>query len=364
MASCSDAYSITVEAATVSGQNNTLLSSPHLIQYPRPPRNDSGKFAALGSALGALIGRMANSGRLSAASDAEDKWRTLNDKLYDRGEKEWLYGDDQRTLAGQIDVRIRDRDDKGFLRSDHEYDRAVSLEECNDALHERLCAYALCGYRADYQGIMNRIRAETNIQLESRIREMKEHADRYNTGVNADVFCDMQRAAMLTSVMASTKAFEDERQFMWKINNELIFRAADTVEKHRSNRLLDGQRYEQLSLQLEMQRQRTADENSMQHVQMGGQFLTGAGQNYAWLAESLRRTAQLDGQDFATLGALAGIFLPKLFSGCAFATPDNCGCCTAAAASAAQTEAACTGMGGIWTPTLSLDGLGTCACAA
>jgi hypothetical protein len=176
--------------------------------------------------------------------------------------------------------------------------------------------------------------------------------------------CDLQRSAMLASVMASTKAFEDERQFMWKMNNELIFRATDTIEKHRSNRLADALRTEQLALQLDAQRQATADKNSIEHVTLGGQFLTGAGQNYAWLAESLRRTAQLDGQDFATLGALAGIFLPKLFGGCAFSTPDNCGCCTPAAAAAALTEAACTGMGGIWTPTLSLDGLGTCACAA
>jgi hypothetical protein len=231
-------------------------------------------------------------------------------------------------------------------------------------LHARLCAYALCGYRADYQGIVNRVRAETNLQLSNRVRELRETADRYNTGVNADVFCDMQRSAMLTSVLASTKALEDERQFMWKMNNELVFRAADTVEKHRSNRLSDSLRFEALGQTGELNRHRIADTNSKEHVQMGGQFLTGAGQNYAFLAESLRRTAQLDGQDFATLGALAGIFLPQFFGGCAFSTPDNCGCCTPSVAAAATTEAKCTAAGGVWTvlQTPGEPDSGTCAC--
>lgn len=360
---CTDQYSLTVEPVTASGPNSVALSSPHLIQYPRPPRNDSGKFAALGSALGALIGRMANSGKLSLAGDAEAKWREANDKLYARGETEWAYGDNQRTLADNIEVHIKERADLIESRGDHEYTHALKIEQCADDLHVRLCAYAMCGYRADYQGILNRIRAETQIQTEVRIREVRESADRYNTGLNADVSCDLQRAGMLASVMASTKAFEDERQFMWKMNNELVMRAADTVEKHRSNRLADHMKQQQLGFQMDQDRFRRADQNSFRHVQSGGQFLTGAGQNYAWLAESLRRSAQLDGQDFATLGALAGIFLPKLFSGCAFATPDNCGCCNAAAAAAAQSQAACEGAGGVWTATLSLDGLGTCACA-
>ena len=74
---CNDNVTITVDPVNVTGSNSTGISSPHIISYPRPPRNNSGKLQALGSIIGAFIGRLANSGKLDDASDAEDAWTNL-----------------------------------------------------------------------------------------------------------------------------------------------------------------------------------------------------------------------------------------------------------------------------------------------
>jgi hypothetical protein len=73
-------------------------------------------------------------------------------------------------------------------------------------------------------------------------------------------------------------------------------------------------------------------QRSLQWDSQGGQMVSSAGQNYAWLAESLRRTAQLDSGDFAALGVGLALLLPSFFKDCNYATPDDCGCkpaCTA-----------------------------------
>ena len=81
---------IKVEPVSNSGTNGTCISTPHIVQYPKVPRRDDGKWMALGSIIGGLIGKFANEDKLNAASDAEDVWRDLNDKLKAQGLSEWL----------------------------------------------------------------------------------------------------------------------------------------------------------------------------------------------------------------------------------------------------------------------------------
>jgi hypothetical protein len=366
---CTDQYSIAVEPVSVSGNNNVGISSPHIIQYPKPPKRDDGKWSAIGGVLGSLIGRLANSGRLSQAGDAEDKWKVINGELAARGTSEWTFADAERAKADTIDNQLGVHGSLEWDWAVYERNRALQLETCLDALHTRLCAYALCGYRADYRGILDRVRAESQIQLSAKLRDIREAANRYNTGINADVACDLERSAMLATVGTAMKLMEDERQFMWKINNELVFKAANTIETHRVGRMNDAQQWEQSGNNVQAHRYQAHDNNDYRHVQLGGQFKTGAGQNYAWLAESLRRTAQLDGQDFATLGALLALFLPQFFDKCAFSTPENCGCCDPATIGGNSTKASCEGAGGKWTPspidpdTGAPTGADTCTCA-
>ena len=62
-------------------------------------------------------------------------------------------------------------------------------------------------------------------------------------------------------------------------------------------------------------------------IKTGGDFLSSAGQNYAWLAESLRRSAEKDTGNFSALGALIIPLLLTAFgsAGCALTSVD-CDC--------------------------------------
>ena len=53
-------------------------------------------------------------------------------------------------------------------------------------------------------------------------------------------------------------------------------------------------------------------------------MLSSAEQNFAWLAESLRRSAEKDTGNFASLGALIIPLLMTVFTGSGFTTEDPC----------------------------------------
>lgn len=76
---------IKVEPVSNSGTNGTCISSPHIVQYPKVPLRDDGKWMAIGGIIGSLIGKFANEGKLDDASSAEDTWRNLNDQLKGMG---------------------------------------------------------------------------------------------------------------------------------------------------------------------------------------------------------------------------------------------------------------------------------------
>ena len=401
----------------VTGDFATGISCPTIIQYPRPPRNDTGRYVAIGSLLGTLVGRLANSGRIAEASSAEDTWKGLNNQLANRGTGNWTRSDTEYTAsttaytnadgnatnatnlslvdrnaglgfetstlvprattmftqtdADRADV-IRIEVDNvlpraGILitRADEEEVRADSLSACLDSLHAKLCAYAECGYKPDYDGILMRAKADSQFVESEKIAAMCRVADRYGTGMNADVACDIRRAGVLATVGTAAKLREDERQFMWKYKGELFSNTAKTFESHRNNRLqtqlamtrealnayesqqrlregmarfnaqtaistvedqqrkrLTGSQYYDASAQrtyLQVATSRAGE--SLRWDSQAGQMVAGAGQNYAWLAESLRRTAQLDTGGFAAIGVAlalaAGTFLDAPSDVCA-----------------------------------------------
>jgi len=273
---CSDSYAVKVEPCTASGDNAVSISSPHVIQYPRPPRNNSGKWVAFGSLVGAAIGRMANSGKLSEASDAEDKWKQINEKLASKGNTLMSYADTERT-------------------------RAALLDNCLNKLHEKLCCFAITGYIPDYTGILTRVQADVQQITGQKIAEMCRMADRYHTGINADAQCELQRETIKALVGTVTKAREAERQFAWTTNYKMLSDTTRDLEQHRNGRAM----------------------SALTHDQAGGEFLAGSGKNYAFLADSLRKSAQLDGNAWATLGALVAAALTA-FSGCALDDESDC----------------------------------------
>jgi hypothetical protein len=99
-------------------------------------------------------------------------------------------------------------------------------------------------------------------------------------------------------------AGEKERQFAWLQQTDLTYKTTALIETHRLGRT----------------------NSSLNFDRSGGDFLSSAGKNFAFLAESLRRTAQLDGGSFATLGAVGALFLSQYFHPCDIDNNDNCGC--------------------------------------
>lgn len=246
----------TVEGATTDGTNNSTTQTSTIIQYPKPPRRDDGKWMAIGSIIGSIVGMLASADIIDQAKEAEKKWRELTDFFYDQGKalSEW----------------------------------ADSLQECDDALHEALCKFALCGYQADYEGVMRRARQAAHLAAENAFAQECRTADRYHTGVNCDVWASIKRAEIAGTVQAVTMAYEAERQRAFDLNFEILERTATLFER-----------------------------DFMSRKQLAYDALAGAGQNYGYLAQSLRQTAKSDTGDIQLLAAALGVALPLLFSyGC------------------------------------------------
>ena len=78
-----------VEKGEACGTGSTQVNANHIIQYPRQPKMDDGKWIAIGSLLGALLGKFADNGTLNKAKEAENKWKAINEQLADKGREIW-----------------------------------------------------------------------------------------------------------------------------------------------------------------------------------------------------------------------------------------------------------------------------------
>ncbi len=246
---------VTVEKNDVSGTNNTANSTNTIIQVPRPPRRDDGKWMAIGSLVGTLAGMLTNSDLISDAKDAEKDWTRLTDFFKDKG----------------YDLN----------------DWADKLRPCDDKLHEALCAFALCGYQTDYEGILRRARANAKLLSNKTYAEAVQTADRYHYGLNCDVWAGIKRAEVIATVVASTQAFEEERTKAFDRTFEVLERTTTLFERDVLNR-----------------------------KQLSADYLAGAGQNYGFLAQSLRATAKADMGDMQMLATALAVVLPMLFGYC------------------------------------------------
>jgi hypothetical protein len=219
---------------------------------------------------------MANSDKLDEASDAEGKWKAINESLKARGDLLWSEAALERA-------------------------RAKVLDTCINELYTKLCCMANTGYLPDYQGIALRAQADVNQVVGQRVKEMQRLSDRYHTGINADVACELHREGVKAVIGAVTKQREEERRFAWEFNFKMLTSAPAQVEQTRQTRA-------QAALQLD---------------QTGGEFLASAGKNYAFLADSLRKSAQLDSGAWASLGGLIAA-AATLFFGCSIDSNDDC----------------------------------------
>lgn len=254
-----------VEMGEVSntGTNGVSLSTPHITQV-RVPKRDDGRWMMLGSVIGSIVGRLVNDDLIDKAEDVEATWEALTDQMKQQGLDEWAH--------------------------------AAVIKQCDDDLWAQYCQYALCGYTPDYAGILQRARADAAVVMTARYAEAARTARRYNTGLNANVALDLLRTEALAVIGAATTARESERQMMWKVNFDLTRQAAVDFETAYRQRLM-----------------------------LGADLVASAGQNYAFLAESLRRTAEKSTSDWGTLGTMLALLISILTdSGCPW--DSDCGC--------------------------------------
>lgn len=245
-----------VAPPSAPGNNATATAHNTIVQYPKPPRRDDGKWLAIGSMVGSLFGMLYSSDLVDKAKKAEDKWKELTDHFYDRGKDIEAWAD--------------------------------TLRDCDDKLHSALCKFAMCGYTADYSGILRRARQAAQLQVAKAYRTACRTANRYNVGLNGDVYSGLLRSGVMATVQAATLAIEAEREKAWQLNWEVLAKTTQIFEADFTNR-----------------------------TRLSADYLTGAGTNYGFLAQSYRATAKADNGDMAALGAMLGVLLPIAFGfGC------------------------------------------------
>lgn len=248
--------SVQTQGSSSAGTNTTATTTNTIVQYPRPPRRDDGKWMSIGSMVGSLFGMLYNADIIDDAKDAEKKWRELTDHFNDTGIKLENWAD--------------------------------TLVPCNDELHAALCKFAQCGYQADYAGVFRRARQSAGLAAAAAWRKVCRGSQRYNVGLNDDVYSGILRAEIMATVQATTLAVEQEREKAFELNYELLAKTTQIFEADYLNRM-----------------------------KMSADYLAGAGTNYGFLAQSLRATAKADMGDMTALGAALGILLPIAFSyGC------------------------------------------------
>ena len=315
---------IKVEPVSNSGTNGTCISSPHIVQYPKVPLRDDGKWMAIGGIIGSLIGKFANEGKLDDASSAEDTWRNLNDQLKGMGATEWQRVPDQRSIALAADVRVKDAATKNWTYALDEKAYSDKLKACDDALHDRLCALAQCGYIPDYDGILARAKADAAALVDAKRAAVYRDASRYNSCRTAAMCVDLANAEITAAMSAATTAREAERQTAWKYNWDTLYAATSLIETNRLNRARQAESYDKTGIGIEQSRYASHTAEAETSLKTGGDMLSSAGQNFAWLAESLRRSAEKDTGNFASLGALIIPLLMTVFTGSGFTTKDPC----------------------------------------
>ena len=303
--------SLTVGAASNSGTGGTCISSPHVVQYPEVPKRDDGKWMALGSIIGGMIGKFANGAKMGEASAAEGIWKDLNTRLKSQGQSEYARVPALRALAKAADENIALFAERNWGRENLEFTYAEKLKPCDDALHEKLCETASCGYTPDYIGIATRAKADAASLFAAKRADLWAESRRYNSCRTQAMCTDLAAAEIIATVSATNAMREAERQTAWKYNWETVKEATTIVETNRLNRAKTALEYDIRATTAEEGRYNSHTHDADASLKQGLDMLTSAGQNYAWLAESLRRSAEKDTGNFSSLGAL---ILPLLYS--------------------------------------------------
>ncbi len=292
-----------------SAPGATSVSANHIIQYPRQPKMDDGKWMGIGSLIGSILSTFADNGTVKKAANAESEWKNINEALKNKGNEMWGQAPAERDLADGADTALQNQYGWNIGQRDAELARAQQLDNCNDALHEKVCQFAECGYKPDYDGIKARIMSDVAAQTKKSRLELKKNLNRYSANQCCGIETALATTAISTTVGALYKAREDERARAWQINEGLIFKAAELMERDRNARFANAAARDQIGVGIQQTRYQMHNANYQYLTTLGADFLSSAGKNYAWLAESYRRTADKMAKNFASAGAVVGAIL-------------------------------------------------------
>lgn len=293
-----------IGAGQATGVGSTQVNANHIIQYPKQPKYTDGKWISLGSLIGALLGKFAEKGSIDKAKDAESKWSKINQQLHDKGNELWGYAPDEKSRADDADADLENHHAWNVGQRDAELARAEKLDACNDALHEKLCQFATCGYTPDYDGITARIKADVAGQVKKSREQLTKNLNRYSVRQCCGVETALATSAIATTVSALYKAREDERSRAWQINEQMLYKTAEVMERNRDARMTSAANFDKSGVGIQQNRFLHHNNNFIDWVKVGGDFLSSAGRNYAWLADSHRKTAEKSSSSLSNLGAL------------------------------------------------------------
>lgn len=302
-----NSQNVSIEPVEATGTGSVVNSSPVVIQVPRQPKQDDGKWMLIGSLLGSILGNYANESMIKKAKAAEDTWNVLNKQLHDKGNEIWNRMPEAMDKANKADDDLEKHHQWNTELSDSEKARAEKLDGCNDSLHEKICQFAQCGYVPDYDGIKARIMADVAGVTKKKREELCKNLNRYSVRQCCGIETALATSAISTTVSALYKAREDERARAWQINEGLLFKAAEMMERDRSNRLKDAMTARNTAVSIQKDRYNNHNNNYLNFAKLGGEFLSAAGRNYAWLADSYRKTAEKGKLSLAQLGGLLGV---------------------------------------------------------
>lgn len=316
---------VKIAEVTASGAGSTTVSSPHIVQYPRPPKRDDGRWIALASVIGNIIGKLSNQKVIKEAKNAEGKWRDVMAKMKDIADRE-----DGRVTPkrDQADIVMGDLDDRtrlGFQRADSEYNYSKRLENCIDGLQDDLCNIASCGYQPDYDGIRIRVQADAAKSYAKEHEKICRMTNRYNTGWACETRNRLAIATTNSVIAATNQARETERLNKWKYDFETRKTMLEQLERIRESRNQSSRAYENAALTVRGNQYQWHISEADKSLKYAADLLSAHGQNAAWLADSLRKTAKDSMSDWGTLATMIAGLVLSWNSGSAAAVSNDCG---------------------------------------
>lgn len=316
---------VTIGNVSPGGTNAVALSAPHIVQYPRPPKRDDGRWIALSSVIGNIIGKLSSQKVLKEARDAERKWREVMEQLKHMADTELARVPILRDKASQSMDDLDKRNEKNWQRGDLEYGYGEQLKPCIDNMSDEICALADCGYQADYDGIHSRVAADAALAEAKEFEKLCRMNNRYNTGWGCDVRGQLLVATQNAIIGQTNKLREEERLKKWQYDADLKMKTFEMMERARQNRQTTAQNYDRTASEQRRFQYSAYTNDAQNSLKMGADLLASYGQNAAWLAESLRKTAKDTMADWGTLATMIiGLLFAWNMKGAA-AKSDDCG---------------------------------------